>query len=105
MESSPGISLFAAAVWPVLFRPQEKNGTETRANAAVPKPNLAKKLRRDSPLDSEGEFSTATLRSYRGFGPCLGRCALRSSTLRQQAGADFPGSAWEFPTIILPDKF
>jgi len=59
--------LFAAEVWDVLFLPQEKNGMETKANAAVPKPNLVRKLRRDWPLVSEGEFSIATVRSYAGI--------------------------------------
>ena len=63
MESSPGRPSFAAAVPPVLFLPKGKNGTETRARAAVPRPNLARKLRRDSPLVWEGELSFATVRS------------------------------------------
>ena len=64
MESSSGIPSFDAVAWPVLFRPQEKNGTETRARAAVPRPNLARKLRRDWPLVWEGELSFATVGSF-----------------------------------------
>ena len=72
MESSPGSPSLFAEDAAALFRPQGKNGTETRAKAAVPRPNLVRKLRRDSPLFPGFDSSFATLRSF-GRGMAQGR--------------------------------
>ena len=63
MESPPERSWLTGWVRSVLFWPQWKIGEETRAIAAAPNPNFAKKLRRDSAGNGLGEISFDTGRS------------------------------------------
>ena len=63
MESPPGRSWLPGWGRSALLWPQWKIGEETRAIAAAPNPNLAKKLRRDSTGNGLGELSFDTGRS------------------------------------------
>ena len=60
MESSPVRSWLPGWERSVLLWPQWKIGEETRAIAAAPNPNLAKKLRRDSARNGLWELSFDT---------------------------------------------
>ena len=63
MESSPVRSWLPGWERSALLWPQWKIGEETRAIAAAPNPNLAKKLRRDPAGNGLGELSFDTGRS------------------------------------------
>ena len=63
MESPPGESWLPAWELSALPWPQRKMGEETRAIAAAPNPNLARKFRRDSAGNWLWELSFDTGRS------------------------------------------